>query len=393
MGNYGFNYGLSAFNTGAWPNASGPNSARRKGVTGPEGASQEKGERPEVEEKDKGIKGFFRGIKNGFVNTVKGLFSIKGLLITAGTVALVAATGGAALIPLAAVGMGIGGYQITKGAMAGNTEKIGEGVFTVGASVGGLKLAPRTIGNEALANGSMWGKIKAPFIGKKAFQSGDTNFWVASKDATMGTLRGWKTKLFGTKAPADTAGDDLNSRISQWSQDSQNAMREGEGDIDSRNNGYSRWDNADSDLESDDHSSMFQSALEDELGPEDSASVVAGNRQAKAEPGLLSQWKDGITKWWGRVRSGEIRESNKRWFSSVQPDPTPGSNAQSQVNNGTQVTFSERAHKYLNAVKNSPHTASSYMGTVFGGSAEGAAKAEEEAKVAEKKSESGNFYY
>jgi hypothetical protein len=95
-------------------------------------------------QKTGGIKGFFKGIAQGAVNTIKGIFTPQGLLMLGGTAALVALTGGAILPLLGAVGIGIGGYQLVKGAAAGDTEKMGEGVFSLGLSALGF-MGPKTV--------------------------------------------------------------------------------------------------------------------------------------------------------------------------------------------------------------------------------------------------------
>lgn len=145
----GFGYGgLGGFNYygpyGPYGGFSGLNGVNPvHAPVGSEGPGAAEAHEPE---KGKGIGGFFRGLANGAVNTVKSLFTLQGLLTAAGTGALVWATGGAALIPLAALGTGIGGYQMIKGVAQNNTEALGEGVFTTALSLGGLRFTPKEVG-------------------------------------------------------------------------------------------------------------------------------------------------------------------------------------------------------------------------------------------------------
>lgn len=56
-------------------------------------------------------------LKGGVVDTIKGMFTLKGIAMMAGAGALIAFTGGAALPYLAALGIGMGGFQFTAGAI------------------------------------------------------------------------------------------------------------------------------------------------------------------------------------------------------------------------------------------------------------------------------------
>lgn len=111
---------------------------------GPGGPGQDEFVGISKKKKKTGLEGFLKGIYNGAVNTVKGIFSVQGIAMTAATAGLVWATGGAALLPLAALGAGIGGFQMIKGIAKGDAEGVGEGVFTTGASLLGLKFTPKT---------------------------------------------------------------------------------------------------------------------------------------------------------------------------------------------------------------------------------------------------------
>jgi hypothetical protein len=100
------------------------------------------------EKKSKGIMGaitdFGKGIFKGAVNTVSSLFSLKGLAMTLGAAALVAVAGPIAIPLLIAGGLAIGGKQIFQGVTTGNWEKAGEGTFTVGATLLGAKVGPKS---------------------------------------------------------------------------------------------------------------------------------------------------------------------------------------------------------------------------------------------------------
>ncbi|WP_373532057.1 hypothetical protein [Vampirovibrio sp.] len=140
--------------------------------------------------KKKGVAGFLQGIANGAINTVKSLFTLQGLATTVGAGALVWATGGAALIPLAALGAGIGGFQMLNGAANGDTEAVGEGFFATAASLLGLKFTPKKVtlnGQEfTLSSGApgqslgITGRLKSLWGGNK-FVSADgvqsQNIW------------------------------------------------------------------------------------------------------------------------------------------------------------------------------------------------------------------------
>ena len=95
-----------------------------------------------------GTKAFFKGLIKPIKNLIK--HPIKSALFIAGTAALIIGTGGAATPFLIAAGIGLGGFQVAKGAykaITSNTrqetlsglEDMGEGTFTLGASVAGAK--------------------------------------------------------------------------------------------------------------------------------------------------------------------------------------------------------------------------------------------------------------
>lgn len=152
--------------------------------------------------KKSGLRRYFEGIKNGAVKLVTDLFTVNGALITAATIGLVAATGGAALMPLALLGMGVGAFQFIKGAINKNPEAMGEGTVTLLASGVGAKIAPKTLGGETLANTSLWGKIKAPFGGKGTYVNPEATYYSASKQATLDTFHSVKSRF--TKNPTTT---------------------------------------------------------------------------------------------------------------------------------------------------------------------------------------------
>ncbi len=152
--------------------------------------------------KKSGFGAFFSGVKNGFANMVKSFFTIPGFLLTAASVAGVAFLGAGMLLPLIALGVGVGGYQLIKGAINGDAEKMGEGVFTLGATLLAGKLTPNKVGPHELADTSLLGKLKAPFIGKGAFKDPDVTYWQALRNETDTALANIKGKFFAKAKPA-----------------------------------------------------------------------------------------------------------------------------------------------------------------------------------------------
>ncbi len=147
-----------------------------------EGHGNENGENGH-DQKSSGVGGFFKGIANGAVNLVKGIFTPQGIIMLAGTVALTWATGGAILPLLGAIGMGTGGYQMLKGAADGNAEKVGEGFFNFGLSALGFA-GPKAIkvgeteygmvGTGKKGEVSLLDRLKAPF-GFTKYQAADAD--------------------------------------------------------------------------------------------------------------------------------------------------------------------------------------------------------------------------
>lgn len=90
-----------------------------------------------------------KGIGKGAVNTVSGLLSVKGLLMTAATIGVSALVGPAIIPFLVAAGVFTGGLQIARGASSGNWEGVGEGIFTLGATMAGARFAPKVARNAA----------------------------------------------------------------------------------------------------------------------------------------------------------------------------------------------------------------------------------------------------
>ena len=95
-----------------------------------------------------GTKAFFKGIVRPIKNIIQ--HPIKSALFIAGTAALIIGTGGAATPFLIGAGVALGGWQMAKGAYNAITsdnkyqtlaalEDMGEGTFTLGASVAGAK--------------------------------------------------------------------------------------------------------------------------------------------------------------------------------------------------------------------------------------------------------------
>lgn len=85
------------------------------------------------------IGGILGGIWNGLKNTVKGLFSLKGLLMVGGFLALNIMTGGALTPLMFVLGIGVGGYQLSKGLVHKDWEGMGQGIFTLGSTLIGAK--------------------------------------------------------------------------------------------------------------------------------------------------------------------------------------------------------------------------------------------------------------
>lgn len=90
-----------------------------------------------------------KGFGKGAINTIKGLFSLKGILFSLGTMGLCALAGPAVIPFLVAAGVFAGGAQIAKGAATGNWEGVGEGLFTASTSMVGAKIAPKVARNLA----------------------------------------------------------------------------------------------------------------------------------------------------------------------------------------------------------------------------------------------------
>lgn len=103
---------------------------------------------PQPEKQSKGflgaVKDVGKGILNGALNTVKSLFTWQGLAMTLGTAGLIAAFGAPVVMPfLIAGGALAGGYQMLGGLMKGDWQKVGEGIFTLGATGVGAKYGPK----------------------------------------------------------------------------------------------------------------------------------------------------------------------------------------------------------------------------------------------------------
>lgn len=90
------------------------------------------------------VKDFGKGIIKGGIETVTSLFTVNGLLMAAGAAAFVALAPAVAIPLLVAGGVTMGGIQIAKGVSSGDWEEAGKGTFTMGASVLGAKVAPKS---------------------------------------------------------------------------------------------------------------------------------------------------------------------------------------------------------------------------------------------------------
>lgn len=133
-------------------------------------------------------------IKGGVVDTIKGIFSLKGLATMALAGGAIALTGGAAIPYLVAAGIGLGGLQVAKGTLSavskyasGDTQgaenafrDIGSGVVSTALSIFGARAAYKNgIVNTGIKNPAGKGTLSA----KKAMGSAGGLF--ASVKATV----------------------------------------------------------------------------------------------------------------------------------------------------------------------------------------------------------------
>lgn len=100
------------------------------------------------------VGGFIDGVKNGLTGMVTGLFSVNGVLMLGGTLALIAATGGAATPFLVAAGVGVGGFQMGHGLLKGDWEEMGRGAVMAGTSILGAKVDFAKWTSSATSNAS-----------------------------------------------------------------------------------------------------------------------------------------------------------------------------------------------------------------------------------------------
>ncbi len=101
------------------------------------------------QKKGGGIGDFFKGIFNGIKNLFKSLLDPKTWLMIAACVALCVLVPGAGAV-LMALGIGMAGIQIFKGAQSGDMEQVGEGAFNLGLCfLGGSSSVKAGTGAEA----------------------------------------------------------------------------------------------------------------------------------------------------------------------------------------------------------------------------------------------------
>jgi hypothetical protein len=339
-------YGNYVGNTSSSPSG-GVNQAQSGGPALSSATAENKTGADRQKIKKTGISGFFQGMKNGLVNTVKSLFTIKGMLITIATLGLVAATGGAALLPLALMGLGVGGYQVSKGVIKGDTEEIGEGAFTLGASLLGAKISPASVGANTLADSTLLGKLKAPFGGKGTFSNSNATFFGASKEVTSDTVAGIRAKF-----NARTKGSNIS--------ESKAASPAG------------AMQNQDS--------FTPQQPLAHTADSVSKVNAQAGDTQA--QPGYSQR----IGNWMNALRNKLTPQKVRDFFV---PNPVGNGNTQSPPSSGaaTPINLGQRAQTYLQEVKKSPQTVSNWLGTIFGGSGQTAKK------QAKGFTEGGTIYY
>lgn len=174
------------------------------------------------------LKDVGKGIANGAVNTVKGIFTPQGLAMALGTAGLIFALGAPVVMPfLVGAGLLFGGGQIFKGALDGDWKKVGEGIFTIGATATGAKFGPKELtskeGAFSLAKlvknkdgvteavkptglfDSTWAYLKAPFKGFGKVESGK----IAVNN---------EGQLAHSKGVASAAGDQFQARVSGFQQ-------------------------------------------------------------------------------------------------------------------------------------------------------------------------------
>lgn len=90
------------------------------------------------------LKDIGKGMANGAVNTIKGIFTPQGLGMMLGTAGLICAFGAPVVMPfLVGAGLLFGGSQVFKGLLDNDWQKVGEGIFTVGATATGAKFGPK----------------------------------------------------------------------------------------------------------------------------------------------------------------------------------------------------------------------------------------------------------
>lgn len=173
-----------------------------------------------------------KGIANGAVNTVKGIFTPQGLALALGTAGLMFALGAPVVMPfLIGAGVLAGGGQIFKGALDGDWKKVGEGLFTLGATATGARFGPKEFSSKgetfSLAKmvksqdgttkavkptgifDSVWAYLKAPFRGFGKVENG--NIAVTAEG-----------KLANGKGMMSTAGDQFQARFNSTKQNSTN---------------------------------------------------------------------------------------------------------------------------------------------------------------------------
>jgi hypothetical protein len=169
--------------------------------------------------KKKGVGQFIKGmLVDAPLNMIKGIFSLQGILMIAGTIGLGMLAGPVAGIPLAIGALIMAKIQLFKGITSGDANKAGQGVFDVVAAAAGTKLVPKEFNMEdgqfafvkkhpdkpgVYQSSGTVGWFKALFGHKaQSVQKVGLNQYVVVEGAAQKSLRGLLFKSKPVKNPA-----------------------------------------------------------------------------------------------------------------------------------------------------------------------------------------------